>query len=58
MFIFGPKSRDVESHFTKTASGETQFEIGSVIMRTLVAGGNIVSLASGQCRLFDLLKII
>ena len=55
-FISGPNSRNLESHFIKTKSGETLLDISSVIMSTLVAGGNVVSLASGECRLFDLLK--
>ena len=55
-FISGPMSRNLESHFIETEHGEIQLDICSVIMSTLVAGGNVVSLASGECRLFDLLK--
>ena len=55
-FCSGPMSRNLESHFKRTEFGEIQLDICSVIMSTILKGGTVISLASGECRLFDLLK--
>ena len=54
--VSGPNGEAVQTHFVKTSSGEIQLDISSLIMTTLRHKGTVVSLASGECRLFDLLK--
>ena len=54
--VSGPNGEAVQTHFVKTSSGEIQLDISSLIMTTLRHEGTVVSLASGECRLFDLLK--
>ena len=54
--VSGPNTHVVNSHMVRTASGEVQLDLCSLIMRTLRASGTVVSLASGECRVFELLK--
>ena len=54
--VSGPNTDVVNSHMVRTSSGEVQLDLCSLIMSTLRANGTVVSLASGECRLFELLK--
>ena len=54
--VSGPNTHVVNSHMVRTSSGEVQLDLCSLIMSTLRANGTVISLASGECRLFELLK--
>ena len=54
--VSGPNTHVVNSHMVRTSSGEVQLDLCSLITSTLRANGTVISLASGECRLFELLK--